>query len=131
MGVRPQKKLLVSQDSLFKGPAYSRTYANQPTLDSAPGQQLEGHQSHLGSGGRDWKQGESQESGIIPSLNSLPHTVPQSGEGGCPTLGDTLRPHPLQGNRCTKTESKQLHLIETNTEAAKLRRQGNMTQMKE
>ena len=60
-----------------------------PLWESAPGQQLEGCQLHTGSGGSDWKWGESQASGIVPFQTPPPRMVPQSGEVGCPTLMNT------------------------------------------
>ena len=60
-----------------------------PLWDSAPGQQLEWCQSHMGSGGSDWKWGESQASGIVPSPTPPPHRAPQSSKAVFPILANT------------------------------------------
>ena len=49
-----------------------------PLWDSAPEQQLEGHQLQNGSGRNDWKWSERQASSIVPSPTFPPHTAPQS-----------------------------------------------------
>ena len=120
--------------------------------DSAPGQQLEGHQWHTRRSWSDWHLGTCWEnasywaklqkpgSSIVPSL-SPPPTQSQKQWSRLPHPGDYLRLHPIQltgvlfyNRPCYyDSKSKQLYLMHRNKhrEAAKLRRQRNMAQMKE
>ena len=83
------------------------------------GQQLEGHQSHMGRGWSDWKEGEfwashqQPGSGIVPSPTPLRHIEPQSCEVVWPHPGQYLGLCPIQLNRYTKIESRQLYLVQT------------------
>ena len=101
-----------------------------PLWDSASGQQLEGCQSHKGSGESDWKWNKSWANSIVSSLTPIYSTTKRL--NGLPHPGKYLRLCPSQHNRYTR-ESKKLCLIDRNKhrEAAKLGRQRNMTLMKE
>ena len=90
----------------------------------------------MGSGGSDWKWGESQASGIVPSQNP-PHiqyhkATKQYSDCPLPWRLPKAPPHTMYQVHQDR-ESKQLYLIHRNKhrEAAKLRRQRNMAQMKE
>ena len=112
---------------------HTQTY---PLWDSTPGQELEGCQSHTGSEREDWIWGDCQANSQRPGSSTDP----------------SLRPPPTQSSKVVKRvaplwpktlthsftgtfyrESKQFYLIHRNKhrEAAKLRRQRNMAQMKE
>ena len=85
-GWERRKKLWCSQDPPLKGPAKDLGLMQTHSLwASAPGQQIEGHQWHMGRNLSDWQKGKYQEtasswtkfqrpgSGIVPSLSPSPH----------------------------------------------------------
>ena len=69
----------------WRGPWGPRMYISPPTQESAP----EGPNLLVGSGGSDWKWGESQASSIVPSLTPPPYTAPQCRQVDCPALVNT------------------------------------------
>ena len=117
-----------------------------PLWDSATGQRLEGCKSHTGSKWSDWEQGkcwanlQKPGSSIVLSLRPPP-TQNHKPMKWWTHPGDYLSSPPIQftsmlfHNRpCYKDrESKQLYLMHRNKhrEAAKLRKQRYMAQMKE
>ena len=75
-----------------------RMYTSLPTRESAP----EGPNLLVGSGGTDWKQGESQASGIVPSQTPPPHYSTTTQPSGLPWPIEYLRHCPLLHNRCAE-----------------------------
>ena len=84
-----------------------------PLWDSAPGQQLQRHQLHVGSGGSN-ANGVRAEPVALLLLDPSPTCSTTKEQSWLPHPGEYLRLCPLQRNRCTKMESKQLSLIHRN-----------------
>ena len=85
-GLEQRKKQQDSQETFLKGPAIDLgPMQTHPFWDSAPGQQLEGHQWDTRRNRSDWQQGECQDtassqaklqkpvSGIVPSPDPPQH----------------------------------------------------------
>ena len=73
----------------FLGEAHKVLEGTQTHLPA--NQHMKGHNLLVGSKGREGtyrKWGESQASGIVPSLTLPPQTVPQCSKAGCPTLAN-------------------------------------------